>query len=91
MHPGNAAVNYLDDLAGAEKWGNGRPEQAFAQLGEVLLAAGIVESADKAAAPNTIMVFLGVLFDTVKLTLSVTPGRLQEIKDLLLTWQAKHL
>ena len=89
MHPDNAAVNYLDDLAGAEIWENGRAFQAFDQLGEVLHLAGIQEALPKACGPSTQMIFLGVQFDTVTLTLSVTPARLEEIKLLLSTWLSK--
>jgi hypothetical protein len=36
------------------------------------------------------MVFLGILFDTVELTLSVTEERLVEIRELLLRWLTKE-
>ena len=88
-HPGNAAVNYLDDLAGAETWQDNRAHQAFEQLGEVLKSAGIQETQAKACSPCTAMTFLGVQFDTEKLTLSVTPKRLAEAKAILAEWEAK--
>ena len=47
-------------------------------------------SLEKALPPSTKMVFLGVLFDTVNLTLSVTPERLSEISLLVSEWLFKN-
>ena len=87
LHPENAAVNYLDDLAGAEKWD--RADNAFADLGKVLNNSGILESKEKACGPSTKIIFLGVMFDTVNMTLTITPERLIEISLLLVFWLSK--
>ncbi|CAG2195806.1 unnamed protein product [Mytilus edulis] len=53
-------------------------EKAFgadAILGEVLDNCGLEESVEKAAPPSTYMVFLGILFDSVSFTLSITKDR----------------
>jgi hypothetical protein len=81
------AVNYLDDFGGAEVWE--KAEKAFVELGRLLKECGLEESLLKAWAPNTWMVFLGILFDTVNMTLSVTPERLYEIMLLLAKWSKK--
>ena len=81
------AVNYLDDLIGAEKWS--KAHQAFDDLGKVLVLSGVEEALEKAAGPNVEMVGLGVLFNTVAMTMSVTEDRLIEIKHLVLTWTSK--
>ena len=68
---GFSGINYLDDLAGAEKW-----SQAYAvyqALGDLFRNLGIWESANKACPPDVVMVFLGILADTVKLILQITP------------------
>ena len=82
-----AILNYLDDLAGADK-----PElalKAYTELGNLLKSCGLEESKDKATPPSTEMVFIGVLFNTVDMTLSVTPERVQEILDLVEVWLHK--
>ena len=83
-----AILNYLDDLAGADA-----PELAlksYEELGNVLLSCGLEESKEKACPPSTCMTFIGVLFNSEDLTLSVTPERVQELLDLLQLWLQKQ-
>jgi len=85
---GFSILNYLDDFAGAE-----RPEtagKAYMTLEGILDQLGLRESPGKACSPSQVMSFLGVLFDTDKLTLEVTPDRLIEINDLLTSWRTKQ-
>lgn len=80
-------LNYLDDLAGCEL-----PEKskfAFNFLGELLKCCGIEESMEKATHPSTKMVFIGILFDTENLTISIDENRLSEIIDLVTVWLDK--
>ena len=82
-----AIVNYLDDFAGADK-----PELAlksFQELGNLIVSCGIEESKEKACPASTKMVFIGVLFDTDDLTLSVTAERVLEILELVDSWLQK--
>ena len=85
---GIAILNYLDDLAGAERRENA--EFAYTCLGTVLQKCGIEEAIDKASPPSEIMTFLGVLFNFITITVEVTPGRLLEIKTLIREWLNKH-
>ena len=81
-------LNYLDDLASAES-----PELAqfsFNTVRSILKKLGIEEAQSKACFPSTVMTFVGVLFDTNKMTIEVTPERLKEINLLLKTWLEKH-
>ena len=81
-------LNYLDDLASAET-----VEKAifsFNTLRTILKKCGIEEAQNKACPPSTVMVFIGILFNTVKMTIEVTPERLKEIKILLHTWLNKE-
>ncbi len=71
------AVNYLDDFGGAEGWD--KAEEAFQALADVIKACGLEESVPKAWA-HMCMVFLGVKFDTMNMTLSVTKDRIVEIE-----------
>ena len=61
----------------------------YDELGNLLNSCGLEESKDKATPPSTKMVFIGVLFNTTDMTLSVTPERVQEILDLVEIWLYK--
>ena len=80
-------VNYLDDLGGAEL--EVKANDTFNCLGWILDTIGIKESRSKASAPACIMVFLGILFNTITMTLTITPERLAEIKNILRKWEDK--
>ena len=82
-------VNYLDDLGAAEE--EHKAEEAYDCLGWILNTIGIKESTSKAKPPAYIAVFLGILFNTLTMTLTITPERLREITDLLQSWCDKRL
>lgn len=84
---GYMILNYLDDFAGAET--PNVAEHVFNYLGSVLKNCGLEESVEKACPPCTCMTFLGVLFDTETLTLSVTEERVAEILLLVQEWLNK--
>ena len=81
-------INYSDDLGGAER-DRERAEESFRRLGKLLSELGLVESADKARAPSTTMVYLGVQFDTNDMTMSVPPEKMAEIKTEIESWCRK--
>lgn len=80
-------VNYLDDAAGAETPADA--DAANQTLGLIYHHSGVVEAEDKIHFPHTRMPFIGIMFDTIKLTLEITPDRLIEIQELLDTWGSK--
>ena len=80
-------VNYLDDLGSAET--EDVADVAFQVMGDVLNNIGIEESKHKATPPTCIAIFLGVLFNTITMTLSITPERMDELKKLLKVWLGK--
>ena len=77
-------VNYLDDLGAAEE--DDRAEEAYDCLGWILSSIGIKESKHKAKPPAFIAIFLGILFNTLTMTLQITEDRMIEIKELLNEW-----
>ena len=81
-------LSYLDDFMGISA-----PRTAFADYaltGSLLQALGLQESSHKACPPSTRVTCLGVLFDTINFTMSVTPDRLLELQtDLLPKWLTK--
>ena len=82
------AFSYLDDFMGIST-----PHDAdrhFELSGSLLQALGLQESSQKVCQPSTQMICLGALFDTVNLTMSVTPARLRELQDAVLPqWLVK--
>ena len=81
-------VNYLDDLAGAEK-----PEyalRAFQTLGQILTDCGLEESTEKACFPAASMIFIGILFHTLTFTLEIPELKLKETVNLVQTWLNKE-
>lgn len=85
---GISVLNYLDDLASAEH--KHLAEFSYKTLKAILHKCGIEESQDKACPPSTRMTFVGVLFDTEKMTIEVTQERLLEIRALIKSWLCKE-
>ena len=77
-------LNYLDGCELPEK-----SPFAFNFLGDLLKCCGIEESMEKATPPSTKMFFIGILFDTDNLTISIDEHRLSEIIDLVTVWLDK--
>lgn len=80
-------LNYLDDLGSCEV--AELAQFSFNTLRSVLKKCGIEEAESKACYPSTQMIFIGVLFDTIKMTIEITPERLKEINSLLVSWLYK--
>ena len=78
-------VNYLDDFGSAEE--EHIAEKSFLCMRRLLTAIGIDEAKDKAVHPTARMEFLGNTVDTVKMTLEVSPERVEELYELLLSWE----
>ena len=80
--------NYSDDLGGVEDtfehaW------KSFRGMAGLLEDLGLAESLSKAVAPSTKMVYLGVQFDSEKMTMSVPPEKLAELKAEIDQWARK--
>ena len=82
-------ANYVDDFMGIESpkkvW------QAYYALGNLLRDLGISEAHEKAVPPTYIIEFLGVLYNFLKMTISVTPERLYEIQMELNRWRTMQV
>ena len=79
---------YLDDFMGISTPHDA--DRQFELSGSLLQALGLQESSQKVCPPSPQMICLGVLFDTVNLTMSVTPARLRELQDAVLPpWLVK--
>ena len=80
-------VAYLDDMVSAETWL--KAEHCHITIRWVISESGAEESEAKVVGPTCKMLFLGVLFDTETLTLSVDEERLVETLMLLDEWMLK--
>ena len=80
-------LNYLDDLGSAEV--KELAEKAFETLGQILREIGIIEVEDKAIKPAVVAVFLGVLFNTEEMTMTIPPDRIKELRLLLEGWRTR--
>ena len=81
-------VNYVDDFMGVET--AHRIWQSYMALHNLLRDLGVKEAEDKAVPPSTIIEFLGVLYDMVNMTISVTPERLYEFAQELAKWMVGY-
>lgn len=84
---GCQVTNYLDDFIGVASIT--RASQDYEYCGSLLHELGLQESLSKACPPSTVMTCLGVRINTVDMTLSVTPERLDELVVLLSHWLTK--
>ena len=81
--------NYLDDFFGAESTLD-KATESFSFVGATLKYLGLVEAEEKSRSPSTCQTVLGVQFDTVAMTISITPERLSEISELLELWSSRR-
>ena len=79
-------IYYLDDFGSADE--PQKADKAFETLSRLLENLNIDESNEKACKPN--MVFLGTLFDTIDMTISVPEEKKYEIMNLLPIWMHKQ-
>ena len=81
-------LSYLDDFMGISPPSTASEHYTLSR--SLLHALGLQESPHKVRPPSTQMTCLGVLFDTVNFTMTVTPDRLRELQeDLLPRWLQK--
>jgi hypothetical protein len=81
---------YLDDFNGIAPPILAVAEKDFMLLQTILGELGLEESLSKAVAPNTRVTMLGIMFDTLKMTMEVTPERVRETEQLTQDWMEKQ-
>ena len=74
---GYHCTNYIDDFGGADSAETA--QSAFLALGDLFSTLGLESSPDKDCAPSQTMIFLGILFNSIDMTMSVTTDRLHEL------------
>ena len=83
------SLNYSDDIGGCES-SQQRAEQSFTALGDLLLDLGLRESASKAHPPSQSMPYLGIMFDTLKMRMSIPPAKVAEVQAEVSLWMKKN-
>ena len=82
------SLNYCDDFAGVEK-SSSKAEQSSVAMAHLLEDLGLEESKEKYHPPSTSMPYLGVQFDSERMTMSVPPDKLQELREDVNLWTRK--
>ena len=78
-------VNYIDDFGGVESSHDDALE-AFQKLETLFNSLGLESSPEKDCPPSTRMVFLGLIYDTVTMTLEVPEDKLSRASALIRHW-----
>ena len=80
---------YLDDFGGAEGTLH-RAERALSTLQNIMAELGVREAKHKVCQPAQRMIWLGLWYDTIAMTISIPQEKLEEIMCVLKGWEAKH-
>ena len=86
---GYSSRSYLDDFGGAEKQQQ-RADGALNTLQGVMRELGIAEATSKICRPSQTMVWLGILFNSLDMTMKIPDAKMTEIKGVLGEWQGKQ-
>ena len=78
-------INYIDDFGGAEASYN-EASLASQDLEDLLTSLGLESFQAKDCPPSTRMAFLGLIYDTVTMTLEVPPDKLRRTSELIRHW-----
>ena len=85
---GHHVLAYVDDFCGIHS----AADQALAGFNtffDLTAALGLQLAEDKCAPPATTMEWLGFLFDTRRMSITIPPAKLQEILDLAGDWASR--
>ena len=80
-----ACINYVDDFGGVET-NHVTASTAFLQLGNLFQRLGLESSLSKDWPPSTRMPFLGLVYDTIKMSIEVPQDKLDSITLLVHRW-----
>ena len=80
---------YLDDFGGAEPT-QGTAKDALTELQSVMASLGVVEAKHKVHEPSQVMVWLGISYDSVNMTMTIPEPKMEEVMNILQEWGAKN-
>ena len=79
---------YLDDFGGAEATLQ-RADEALGSLQNIMADLGVREAKHKVCQPTQRMIWLGLWYDSVAMTISIPEAKLTEIMEILREWEKK--
>ena len=79
---------YLDDFGGAEP-SHQKGLVALRTLQGIMSDLGVVEAAHKVCEPSTKMIWLGIHFDSVEMSMVIPGAKMAEIMEVLREWEHK--
>ena len=82
------SLNYSDDIGGCEK-SEERATLSFNALGYLFIDLGLDESTSKAHPPSRCMPYLGILFDTERMRMSIPPEKIAEVREEISLWMKR--
>ena len=85
---GYSSRPYLDDFGGAEA-SEGEANNALQTLQGVMRDLGIQEALHKVCQPAQSMIWLGILFNSIDMTMSSPPSKLEEVMETTRSWQGR--
>ena len=79
---------YLDDFRGAERTEQ-RAGEALGALQGVMRALGVREAEHKICPPTREMIWLGIMYNSVEMTMTIPEQKLEEIMGVVEQWEGK--
>ena len=91
IHAGEGYLSrpYLDDFGGAEA-SNERASQALDTLQRIMRELGIAEAIHKVHRPSQRMIWLGILYDSVAMRMSIPVPKMEEIMQIMEDWEGRN-
>ena len=84
---GHIAINYIEEIGAAAS--PDQAQDAFSKLKKLLTELGLEDSPDKESKPMTHMLFLGLIYDTIAMIVSIPDDKLNKISSLVDIWLSK--
>lgn len=78
---------YIDDFSGVEKTKN-KASEALTDLQTTFKSLGLEEELSKCCQPSTVMAWLGILLDTIEMSMTIPSPKLKEIRETVLKWMS---
>ena len=80
---------YLDDFGGAEP-SRERALQALTALQGIMRDLGVQEALHKVNPPMQRLIWLGILYDTIRMRMSIPQEKMEEIMTVLNSWEGQN-
>ena len=80
---------YLDDFGGAEE-AKGAAKNALGTLQDIMADLGVSEAKHKIHHPAQAMIWLGIHYDSLAMTMTIPPAKMEEIMAELRQWEGRQ-